>query len=106
MQITYVLELLSPTRFKQNILESNIYQVYLNRTEISKQVKLDKTKLSTKNFHHKLPSAVTNQNIREVKALYKLFKKSKSHKDNISFKFNQPICFNNQNYKQFVSTNE
>lgn len=106
MQITYVLELLSPTKFKQNILENNIYQVYKNRTEIASQLKLDKTNLSTKDFDEKLPSAVINQNIREVKALYKLFKKSKSHKDNLNFKFNQPICFNNQNYKiknHFVS---
>ena len=45
-----------------------------------------------------LPSAVKNQNIREVKALYKLFLKSGSEKDNIDFKDNQPICYNNQNY--------
>jgi len=46
-----------------------------------------------------LPAAVINQNIREVKALYKLFKKSNSDKENLEFKPNQPICYNNQNYK-------
>ncbi len=46
-----------------------------------------------------LPSAIKNQDIREVKALYKLFLKSSSDKENIEFKDNQPICYNNQNYK-------
>lgn len=106
MQITYVLELLKPTALKQSILEYNIYQVHKNRTEIAKSLKTDKVNISSKDFNDNLPSAVVNQNIREVKALYKLFKKSKSAKDNLSFKYNQPLCFNNQNYKiksHFVS---
>ena len=45
-----------------------------------------------------LPAAIINQNIREVKALYQNFLKSKSTKDNIEFKPNQPLCYNNQNY--------
>lgn len=63
--------------------------------------------LTTKNFKNaRLPSAVINQNIREVKILYRLFEKSNSKKENIAFKNNQPICYNNQNYRideHFVS---
>ena len=99
MQITYVLELLKPTRNKSNIIEKNILEVQKNRTSIAAELKADNTKLSTKHFNEVLPSAVINQNIREVKALYKRFKKSNSKKDNIEFKRNQPLCYNNQNYK-------
>ena len=38
--------------------------------------------------------------------VYELFKNSKSNKDNLDFKANQPLCFNNQNYRiksHFVS---
>lgn len=106
MLITYVLELLRPSKNKQALIESNILEVSSNRSSIAKELNSKNTKLSSKNFNHNLPSAVINQNIREVKALYKLFKKSKSNKENLSFKTNQPICFNNQNYRienHFVS---
>lgn len=106
MQITYVLELLKPSKRKQSIIEENILEVASNRKSIANELKADNTKLSTKDFKHKLPSALVNQNIREVKALYKLLKKSKSNKDNLDFKANQPLCFNSQNYRiknHFVS---
>lgn len=106
MQITFVLELLKPTKRKQAIIEQNILEVCNNRIAIASELKNNNNNLSTSQFDNKLPSAVVNQNIREVKALYKLFKKSNSHKDNLEFKLNQPICFNNQNYnikKHFVS---
>lgn len=99
MQITYVLELLKPTSKKQKIIEENIYQVHLNRKEIAKKLNDGQNKLSSKDFNEHLPSAVINQNIREVKALFKLFKKSKSKKESLDFKINQPLCFNNQNYR-------
>ena len=106
MQITYVLELLKPTNFKASLIEQNILEVQRNRISISSKLKEGNTKLSSKDFAQDLPSAVINQNIREVKALYKLFKKSKSKNDNLSFKRNQPLCFNNQNFRiqnHFVS---
>lgn len=106
MQVTYVLELLKPSKRKQNIIENNILEVASNRKSIANELKANNTKLSSKDFKHKLPSAIVNQNIREVKALYKLFKKSNSIKENLDFKANQPLCFNNQNYRienHFVS---
>lgn len=100
MQITYVLELLKPTNRKEKVLFHNVSEVARNRRAIAQQLKKGNTKLSTSHFKEsKLPSAVKNQNIREVKALYRLFKKSNSKKENIEFKMNQPICFNNQNFK-------
>jgi putative transposase len=99
MQLTYVLELLKPTIRKENIFLNNIAEVVKNRRTISDKLKAGKFKLSSSDFKEiDLPSAVKNQNIREVKALYKLFLKSDSDKDNIEFKDNQPICYNNQNY--------
>lgn len=105
MQVTYVLELLKPTKRKSDLIEQNIKQSQVNRVAISNKLK-ETNKLTSKDFDEALPSAVINQNIREVKALYKRFKKSNSKKKNLSFKRNQPICFNNQNYKierHFVS---
>ena len=100
MQITYVLELLKPTKRKQNVFHENIAEVVKNRQAIAEKLKAGETKLSSADFkEHNLPSAVKNQNIREVKALYREFKKSDSDKENITFKKNQPICYNNQNYK-------
>ena len=100
MQLTYVLELLRPTKRKQNIFLINIAEVVKNRQAIADRLKVGKTKLSSADFKDiKLPSAVINQDIREVKALYKRFLKSNSNKENIEFKNNQPICYNNQNYK-------
>jgi putative transposase len=100
MHITYVLELLKPTKRKQNVFLENIAEVVKNRQAIAKKLKAGEKKLSSADFkEHDLPSAVKNQNIREVKALYKKFKKSDSDKENITFKKNQPICYNNQNYK-------
>ncbi len=99
MQITYVLELLEPTKRKQNIFLKNIAEVAKNRQSIADKLKAGENKLSSADFsEHSLPSAVKNQNIREVKALYKNFIKSDSDKENITFKKNQPICYNNQNY--------
>src|SRR6056297_3371731 len=101
MQLTYVLELLKPTQRKQNIFLNNIVGVVKNRQSVADKIKAGETKLSSADFKEiNLPSSVKNQNIREVKALYKLFLKSGSEKDNIEFKANQqPICYNNQNYK-------
>ena len=100
MQLTYVLELLKPTKRKQNIFLNNIAEVVKNRQAVAEKIKAGETKLSSADFKEiNLPSAVKNQNIREVKALYKLFLKSDSDKDNLEFKDNQPICYNNQNYK-------
>ena len=100
MQLTYVLELLKPTQRKQNIFLNNISGVVKNRQSVADKIKAGETKLSSADFKEiNLPSAVKNQNIREVKALYKLFLKSDSDKDNLEFKDNQPICYNNQNYK-------
>jgi len=100
MQLTYVLELLKPTKRKQNIFLNNIAEVVKNRQSVADKLKAGETKLSSADFKEiNLPSAVKNQNIREVKALYKLFLKSDSDKDNLEFKNNQPICYNNQNYK-------
>ena len=99
MQITYVLEILKPTTNKSNLIEKNISEVQKNRSSIANKLKAEVTRLSSKDFIESLPSAVINQNIREVKALYKLFKKSNSKKDNLDFKRNQPICYNNQNYR-------
>ena len=99
MQLTYVLELLKPTKRKENIFLNNIAEVVKNRQAVAAKLKAGETKLSSADFKElNLPSAVKNQNIREVKALYKLFLKSGSEKDNIDFKDNQPICYNNQNY--------
>ncbi|PTX17772.1 RNA-guided endonuclease InsQ/TnpB family protein [Halanaerobium congolense] len=100
MQLTYVLELLKPTKRKENIFLNNIAEVVKNRQTIAAKLKAGETKLSSADFKEiNLPAAVKNQNIREVKALHKLFLKSGSDKDNIEFKANQPICYNNQNYK-------
>ncbi|TDX52672.1 hypothetical protein [Orenia marismortui] len=100
MQLTYVLELLKPTTRKENIFLNNIAEVVKNRQTVADKLKAGETKLSSADFKEiNLPSAVKNQNIREVKALYKLFLKSDSDKDNLEFKDNQPICYNNQNYK-------
>jgi len=99
MQITYVLELLKPTKRKENIFLENIAEVVKNRQSIADKFKEGENKLTSADFpKHSLPSAVKNQNIREVKALYRNFKKSDSDKENIAFKKNQPICYNNQNY--------
>ncbi|MFW6015667.1 MAG: hypothetical protein ACOCRK_04460 [bacterium] len=100
MQLTYVLGLLKTTKRKENIFLNNIAEVVKNRQTIADKLKAGETKLSSADFKEiNLPSAVKNQNIREVKALYKLFLKSDSDKDYLEFKDNQPICFNNQNYK-------
>jgi len=100
MQITYVLELLAPTKRKQEILRRNSLEVAKNRQMIAERLKDGMTSLTTANFKAvPLPSAVKNQNIREVKALYKRFIKSDSEKENITFKNNQPIAYNNQNYQ-------
>ena len=100
MQLTYILELLKPTKRKQNIFLNNIAEVVKNRQFIAEKLKAGENKLSSADFKEiNLPSAVKNQNIREVKALYKLFLKYNSSKDNLAFKANQPICYNNQNYK-------
>lgn len=99
MQITYLLELLKPTNKKANLIEENIKQVQMNRISVANKLKAGEKNLSSKEFSERLPSAVKNQNIREVKALYKLFEKSPSKKDNLDFKRNQPICYNNQNYR-------
>ena len=99
MQLTYVLELLKPTKRKQNIFLNNISEVAKNRRTIADKLKAGKTNLSSADFKEiNLPAAVKNQDIREVKANYKRFLKSDSNKDNIEFKDNQPICYNNQNY--------
>ena len=100
MQLTYVLELLKPTKRKKYIFLNNIAEVVKNRQAVAAKLKAGETKLSSADFKEiNLPAAVKNQNIREVKALHKLFLKSGSDKDNIEFKANQPICYNNQNYK-------
>lgn len=100
MQLTFVLELLRPTKRKENILFNNISEVAKLRREIVNKLEGGNSKLTSKHFKNfLLPSAVVNQNIREVKALYRLFKKSGSKKEIIEFKDNQPISFNNQNYK-------
>ena len=100
MHLTYVLELLKPTKRKQNVFHKNISEVAKNRRSIAAKLKAGETNLSSADFkEHKLPSAVKNQDIREVKSLYKRFLKSGSNKENIEFKNNQPICYNNQNYK-------
>ena len=99
MKTTYVLELLKPTKKKQNIFNKNIREVVKNRKAIANKLKSGEYNLSSADFkEHKIPSAIKNQNIREVKALYNNFKKSNSKKDNIDFKQNQPLCYNNQNY--------
>ena len=86
MQLTYVLELLKPTKRKENIFLNNIAEVVKNRQSIADKLKAGETKLSSADFKdYNLPSSVKNQNIREVKALYKLFLKSGSDKDNIDF---------------------
>ena len=83
MQITYVLELLKPTKRKQNILFDNILEVARNRQDIAVKLKNGETKLTSADFKEtNLPSAVKNQDIREVKALYNRFKKSNSKKEN------------------------
>lgn len=99
MQLTYVLELLNPTNRKTGIIERNIRAVQENRSSIANKLNDGVSQLSTKDFSEGLPSAVINQNIREVKALYRMFKRSNSKKENLSFKLNQPICYNNQNYR-------
>ena len=100
MQLTYVLELLKPTKRKENIFLNNIAEVVKNRQAVAAKLKAGEINLSSADFKElNLPSAVKNQNIREVKALYKQFLKSNSKKENIEFKANQPICYNNQNYK-------
>jgi IS605 OrfB family transposase len=100
MYLTCVLELLKPTKRKENIFLNNIAEVVKNRQSVADKLKEGETKLSTANFKEiNLPSVVKNQNIREVKALYKLFLKSDSNKDNLEFKNNQPICYNNRTYK-------
>ncbi len=98
--ITYVLELLKPTKKKQKLFFRNIDAVVKSRRSIAKELDKGKEKLSTADFSSIiLPSAVKNQDIREVKALHKRFKKSNSKKETLEFKPNQPICYNNQNYK-------
>ena len=99
MHLSYVLELLPPTKSKERILQNNIKSVQQNREKIAEQLSQGVNNLSTKNFKYVLlPSAVINQNIREVKVLYNNFKKSDSLKEKLSFKDNQPLCYNNQNY--------
>ena len=99
MQLTYILELLKPTKRKENIFLNNIAEVVKNRQAVAAKLKAGEINLSSADFKElNLPSAVKNQNIREVKALYKRFLKSNSKKENIEFKDNQPICYNNQNY--------
>jgi len=99
MQLTIVLELLQPTKRKEAVMFSNVHEVAQNRQAIANELKEGNTKLSSAHFKQSLlPSAVKNQNIREVKALYRLFEQSESEKENMTFKDNQPICFNNQNF--------
>ncbi|PTV97866.1 hypothetical protein C8C76_12241, partial [Halanaerobium saccharolyticum] len=87
MQLTYVLELLKPTKRKENIFLNNIAEVVKNRQAVAAKLKAGEINLSSADFKElNLPSAVKNQNIREVKALYKQFLKSNSKKENIEFK--------------------
>jgi len=98
--LNIILQLLDPTSKKQNIFFKNIAEAVKNRQSIADLLKAGETKLSSADFKkHELPSAVKNQNIREVKALYKAFTKSDFKKENLEFKANQPICYNKQNYK-------
>ncbi|MGO1369431.1 RNA-guided endonuclease InsQ/TnpB family protein [Senegalia sp. (in: firmicutes)] len=99
MKITYVFKLLKPTKYKENILIKNAVETTRHRKEIAKRLKECESKLTTADFpDFKLSSAVKNQNIRDVKYLYKNFKKSKSKKENMEFKSNQPLSFSNQTY--------
>ena len=100
MQLTYVLELMKPTKRKEEILLENVSNVANNRRLVANELKKGITKLSSSDFKScEIPSAVKNQNIREVKALFKLFQKANSKKEGLEFKDNQPICFNNQNFE-------
>ena len=100
MKITYVLELLEPTQKKQRIIRDNIREVARLRAEIAKKLADGEKGLSTADFKDfDLPSAVKNQDIREVRSLYRRFKKSDSEKEHMEFKPNQPICYNNQNHR-------
>ncbi|WP_207289600.1 RNA-guided endonuclease InsQ/TnpB family protein [Senegalia massiliensis] len=100
LKLTYIFKLLKPTKYKENILKENIIETTKHRKEIVRRLKEGKFKLTTADFpDFKLSSAVKNQNIWDVKHLYKNFKKSKSKKENIDFKPNQPLGFSNQCYK-------
>ena len=50
MQLTYVLELLKPTKRKQNIFLNNIAEVVKNRQSIADKLKAGETKLSSSDF--------------------------------------------------------
>jgi len=57
MQLTYVLELLKPTKRKQNIFLNNIAEVVKNRQTIADKLKAGETKLSSADFKEiNLPS--------------------------------------------------
>ena len=57
MQLTYVLELLKPTKRKENIFLNNIAEVVKNRQAIAAKLKAGETKLSSADFKdHNLPS--------------------------------------------------
>ena len=99
MQLTIVLELLQPTKRKEAVMLANTFEVAKNRRAIADELKNGNTKLSSAHFKQsRFPSAVKNQNIREVKALYRLFQQTESKKENLTFKDNQLVCFNNQNF--------
>src|SRR5699024_10602720 len=99
MQLTIVLELLQPTKRKEAVMFSNVHEVAQNRQAIANELKEGNTKLSSAHFKKsRLPNDVEKQNIIEVKKNYILFEKSESKKKNMTFKDNQPICFNNQNF--------
>ncbi len=56
MRITYVLELLKPTKRKQSVFYKNIAEVVKNRQSIADKLKAGKTKLSSTDFkEHDLP---------------------------------------------------
>ena len=57
MQLTYVLELLKPTKRKENIFLNNIADVVKNRQAVAAKFKAGKTKLSSVDFKEiNLPS--------------------------------------------------
>ena len=57
MQLTYILELLKPTKRKENIFLNNIAEVVKNRQFIADKLKTGETKLSSADFKEiNLPS--------------------------------------------------
>lgn len=101
--ITIPLKLENVSKENHALLQKHIEKVAENKNDIASRC-VEKSRIgakidfSSKNFKIKLPSAIINQNINDVKSDFKNLLEAGSRKSKPFYKPNQPLIFNNQSY--------